>query len=74
MVVSLGDNLSSSILVTVFLQELGVDSVIVKITSQDHGRAIIFLFCRSTLLTRLLPLKASLARALVSRCYWASTT
>jgi trk system potassium uptake protein TrkA len=40
MVVSLGDNLSASILVTLFLQELGVDSVIVKTASEDHGRAM----------------------------------
>ena len=39
-VVSLGENLSASILVTLFLRELGVENVIVKITSEDHGRAL----------------------------------
>jgi len=39
-VVSLGENLSASILVTLFLKELGVENIIVKITSEDHGRAL----------------------------------
>jgi trk system potassium uptake protein TrkA len=39
-VVSLGDNLSASILVTLFLRELGVENIIVKIMSEDHGRAL----------------------------------
>jgi len=39
-VVSLGENLSASILVTLFLRELGVENIIVKITNEDHGRAL----------------------------------
>jgi trk system potassium uptake protein TrkA len=39
-VVSLGDNLSASILVTLFLREIGVENIIVKITSEEHGRAL----------------------------------
>jgi trk system potassium uptake protein TrkA len=39
-VVSLGENLSASILVTLFLKELGAENIIVKITSEDHGRAL----------------------------------
>jgi trk system potassium uptake protein TrkA len=39
-VVSLGENLSASILVTLFLKELGVENIIAKITSEDHGRAL----------------------------------
>ena len=39
-VVSLGENLSASILVTLFLRELGVENIIAKITSEDHGRAL----------------------------------
>ena len=39
-VVSLGENLSASILVTLFLRELGVENIIAKIISEDHGRAL----------------------------------
>ncbi|RLB06534.1 MAG: TrkA family potassium uptake protein [Deltaproteobacteria bacterium] len=39
-VVSLGDDLSSSILVTLFLRDIGVKNIIVKIMSEDHGRAL----------------------------------
>ena len=39
-VVSLGENLSASILVTLFLKELAVENIIAKITSEDHGRAL----------------------------------
>jgi len=39
-VVSLGENLSASILVTLFLRELGVENIIAKIASEDHGRAL----------------------------------
>jgi trk system potassium uptake protein TrkA len=39
-VVSLGENLSASILVTLFLRELGVENIIVKIASEDHGKAL----------------------------------
>ena len=39
-VVSLGDDLSSSILVTLFLRDTGVKNIIVKIMSEDHGRAL----------------------------------
>jgi trk system potassium uptake protein TrkA len=39
-VVSLGENLSASILVTLFLREIGVENIIAKIISEDHGRAL----------------------------------
>ena len=39
-VVSLGENLSASILVTLFLKELAVENIIAKITSEDHGKAL----------------------------------
>jgi trk system potassium uptake protein TrkA len=35
-VVSLGDNMAGSILVTMFLKELGIERIIVKATSDDH--------------------------------------
>jgi trk system potassium uptake protein TrkA len=40
-VVSLGDNISSSVLVTLFLREIGTKNIIVKIASEDHGKALV---------------------------------
>lgn len=38
--VSLGDNISSSVLVTLFLKDLEIQNICVKIISEDHGRAL----------------------------------
>lgn len=38
--VSLGDNISASVLVTLYLKDLDVQNVQVKIISEDHGRAL----------------------------------
>ncbi len=38
--VSLGDNISASVLVTLYLRDLDVQNVQVKIISEDHGRAL----------------------------------
>jgi trk system potassium uptake protein TrkA len=39
-IVSLGDNISASILVTLYLKDLDVQNIHVKIISEDHGRAL----------------------------------
>ena len=39
-VVSLGANISASVLVTLYLKDLHVENVYVKIISEDHGRAL----------------------------------
>jgi trk system potassium uptake protein TrkA len=38
--VSLGDNISASVLVTLYLKDLHMEKVYVKIISEDHGRAL----------------------------------
>jgi len=38
--VSVGGNISASILITLFLKELDVPTIIVKATSEEHGRAL----------------------------------
>ena len=38
--VSLGDNISASVLVTLYLKDLGIQSISVKIISEDHGRVL----------------------------------
>ena len=38
--VSLGDNISASVLVTLYLKDLDVQNVQVKIISEDHGRVL----------------------------------
>jgi trk system potassium uptake protein TrkA len=38
--VSLGDNISASVLVTLYLKDLDVQNVHVKIISEDHGRVL----------------------------------
>lgn len=39
-IVSLGDNISASVLVTLYLKDLDVQKIYVKIISDDHGRAL----------------------------------
>jgi trk system potassium uptake protein TrkA len=39
-IVSLGDNISASILVTLYLKDLDIQNIHVKIISEDHGRAL----------------------------------
>ncbi len=38
--VSLGDNISASVLVTLHLKDLHIENIYVKIISEDHGRAL----------------------------------
>jgi trk system potassium uptake protein TrkA len=40
LIVSLGDNISASVLVTLYLKDLDVQTIYVKIISEDHGRAL----------------------------------
>ncbi len=39
-IVSLGDNISASVLVTLYLKDLDIQNIHVKIISEDHGRAL----------------------------------
>jgi trk system potassium uptake protein TrkA len=39
-IVSLGDNISASVLVTLYLKDLHIENIYVKIISEDHGRAL----------------------------------
>ncbi len=39
-VVSFGDNISASVLVTLYLKDLNIENIYVKIISEDHGRAL----------------------------------
>ncbi len=39
-IVSLGDNISASVLVTLYLKDLHIENIHVKIISEDHGRAL----------------------------------
>ncbi len=39
-IVSLGDNISASVLVILYLKDLNVEHIHVKIISEDHGRAL----------------------------------
>jgi len=39
-IVSLGNNISASVLVTLYLKDLNVENIYVKIISEDHGRAL----------------------------------
>jgi trk system potassium uptake protein TrkA len=39
-IVSLGTNISASVLVTLYLRDLHVENIYVKIVSEDHGRAL----------------------------------
>jgi trk system potassium uptake protein TrkA len=39
-IVNLGDNISASVLVTLYLRDLDVEHIYVKIMSEDHGRAV----------------------------------
>jgi trk system potassium uptake protein TrkA len=39
-IVSLGDNISASVLVTLYLKDLDIHNIYVKIISEDHGRAL----------------------------------
>ena len=39
-IVSLGDNISASVLVTLYLKDLQIENIYVKIISEDHGRAL----------------------------------
>lgn len=39
-IVSLGDKIDSSILITLFLKEMGIKRIIAKATSVDHGKAL----------------------------------
>ncbi len=39
-IVSLGTNISASILVTLYLKDLQIENIYVKIISEDHGRAL----------------------------------
>jgi trk system potassium uptake protein TrkA len=39
-IVSLGDNISASVLVTLYLKDLDIQNICVKIISEDHGRAL----------------------------------
>jgi len=39
-IVSLGTNISASVLVTLYLKDLKIENIYVKIISEDHGRAL----------------------------------
>lgn len=39
-IVSLGDNISASVLVTLYLKDLDIENIYVKIISEDHGRVL----------------------------------
>jgi trk system potassium uptake protein TrkA len=39
-VVSLGGNISASVLVTLYLRDMDIENIYVKIISEDHGRAL----------------------------------
>ncbi|NIS61492.1 MAG: NAD(P)-binding domain-containing protein [Proteobacteria bacterium] len=39
-IVSLGDNISASVLVTLYLKDLNIEHICVKIISEDHGRVL----------------------------------
>lgn len=39
-IVSFGDNISASVLVTLYLKDLHIENIYVKIISEDHGRAL----------------------------------
>ena len=39
-IVSLGDNISASVLVTLYLRDMHIENIHVKIISEDHGRAL----------------------------------
>lgn len=39
-IVSLGDNISASVLVTLYLKDLDIQNIYVKIISEDHGRVL----------------------------------
>jgi trk system potassium uptake protein TrkA len=39
-IISLGDNISASVLVTLYLKDLDIKNIHVKIISEDHGRAL----------------------------------
>ncbi|MBW2058165.1 MAG: TrkA family potassium uptake protein [Deltaproteobacteria bacterium] len=39
-IVSLGNNISASVLVTLYLRDLHIENIYVKIISEDHGRAL----------------------------------
>jgi trk system potassium uptake protein TrkA len=39
-IVSLGGNISASVLVTLYLKDLHIENIYVKIVSEDHGRAL----------------------------------
>jgi len=39
-IVSLGSNISASVLVTLYLKDLHMENIYVKIVSEDHGRAL----------------------------------
>jgi len=39
-IVSLGDNISTSVLVTLYLKDLDIEHIYVKIISEDHGRVL----------------------------------
>jgi trk system potassium uptake protein TrkA len=39
-ILSLGDNISASVLVTLYLKDLDIKNIHVKIISEDHGRAL----------------------------------
>ena len=39
-IVSLGENISASVLVTLYLKDLDIQNIYVKIISEDHGRAL----------------------------------
>jgi trk system potassium uptake protein TrkA len=40
LIVSLGDNISASVLVTLYLKDLDIQNIYVKIISEDHGRVL----------------------------------
>jgi trk system potassium uptake protein TrkA len=39
-IVSLGDRIDASVLVTLYLKELGVEEIIAKATTEDHGKIL----------------------------------
>ncbi len=39
-IISLGDNISASVLVTLYLRDLDIQNIYVKIISEDHGRVL----------------------------------